>query len=81
MEGDPGGLPKTMKMLWMASKRTCGRKSSTTPWSLEKRLRMRPVGFVWKKLRGARRMWCVICAFISVAALHRNPGRHPSFDM
>ena len=70
-------------MLWMASKRTCGKKSSTTPWSLEKRLRMRPVGLVWKKASGARRMWRVICSFISVAALHHtrpgfsgDPGTH-----
>lgn len=33
---------------------TCGSCSSTEPWSLEKQLRIRPVGVVWKKESRAR---------------------------
>lgn len=41
----------------MGTAPTCGSCSSTLPWSLEKRFRMRPVGEVWKKDSGARSTW------------------------
>ena len=48
-----GGAPSTMKQLCIASNSTCGSHSSTMPWSLAKRLTMRPVGLVWKNRSGA----------------------------